>query len=479
MIFVRLFAIALLLHENTGLLTRGRSYFQTCFVPAFGLTLPPAGMVALHGSLVTLCLILVFAPSLWPLYPLLLLALTLLIASYSLRLSNHLLAAWFLCLLLCVDLVFQTPERRGLVPTAFFLSGTQIVVGLVYALAFLHKLNPEYLSPEMSCGSFLGCDYMRSRVGIRHPRLLRVQGFLSIYGILALEGGIPVLLLFPATRPLGLLCAVLLHLPLALIGNAHFAGLMYAGLSAFVALDVWPVLLHTAFDLSRVKLVLLTLLGLYLGHRFGGYGYRRRAPAYGHQLFFGVYFVAALTVCLALLRRGPLPATFSWGGPLPHALLLLLTAAFLLNGLAPYLGLKTNFSFAMFSNLRPSPWRHLLWRAEWRPLNLARYIQVESIQGIPPSVQHKENKEWGDALRPALETLAQPEQWLYSEYFFHEALRLLCRTAPTIGVTYMQGGQRFEVQDYAQETAMHPPRYRRLCLFPYTLPRDPAVRHCD
>ena len=84
----------------------------------------------------------------WALYPLLLLALSLLIASYSLRLSNHLVAAWFMGLLLCLDLLFQTPARRGLAPTPFFLSGVQIVVGLTYALAFLHKLNPEYLSPR-------------------------------------------------------------------------------------------------------------------------------------------------------------------------------------------------------------------------------------------------------------------------------------------------------------------------------------------
>ncbi len=473
MIFVRLFAIALLLHENHGLFTRGRSYFQTCFLPTFGLTLPPAGMMALHGSLVTLCAVLLLVPFLWLLYPLLLLVLTLIIASYSLRLSNHLVAAWVMCLLLCVDLLFQTPERRGLAPTAFFLSGVQIVVGLTYALACLHKLNPEYLSPQMSCGSFLGCGYLKDRVSIRHPRLLQVQSFLSIYGILGLEGAIPALLLFPATRPLGLLCAVLLHLPLALIGNAHFAGFMYAGLSAFVAPNEWPRLLHSAFAFSPGKLALYALLGLYLGHRFGVYGHRLRLPAYGHQLFFGVYFLAALAVSLTLLRGGPLPATFSWGGLAAHALLLGVTAAFLLNGLSPYLGLKTNFSFAMFSNLRPVPWRHLLWRAEWRPFNLARYVQIEAIHGVSL------DGEWGSVLKPALAKLTQPEQWLYSEYFFHESLRLLCRTAPAIQVTYTQNGRRFEVCDYAQETAARPPRYRRLALFPYVLPRDPAVRHCD
>ena len=477
MLFVRLFALALLLHENTGLFTQGRGYFTTCFLPALGLNLSRRGMIALHGGLIALCLVLLVRPSLWVLYPPLLLALSVLIASYSLRLSNHLVAAWFMGLLLCLDLLFQTPDRRGLAPTPFFLSGVQIVVGLTYALAFLHKLNPEYLSPSMSCGSYLGCEYLEHRVNIRHPALLKIQGFLSIYAILALEGIIPPLLLFPATRPLGILLAVLLHLPLGLLVHVHFAAVMYAGLSAFIAPGDWPHVLASAFALSRIKLILYLLLGLYLGHRFGSYGYKRRLLAYGHQLFFGVYFLAVLAVSLTLLHSGPLRTTFAWGEAAPRVLLILLTGAYLLNGLGPYLGLKTNFSFAMFSNLRPDPWRHLLWRAHWRPLR-APYVRIELIEGLPDIA----GGNWGEVLKPVLERFGQPRRWQYSPYFFHEGLRLLCRTAkptPVIRIVYTEGGRRHEVQDYAREAAAHPPRYRRLGLFPYTLPLDPAVRHCD
>ena len=59
-------------------------------MPALGLNLPPRGMAALHGSLIALCAVLL---PLWVLCPLLFLALSLLLASYSLRLSNHLIAA--------------------------------------------------------------------------------------------------------------------------------------------------------------------------------------------------------------------------------------------------------------------------------------------------------------------------------------------------------------------------------------------------
>lgn len=475
MLFVRLFALALLFHENTGLFTRGRSYFTTCFLPTFGLRLSPRGMIALHGSLIVLCAALLVWPSLWPLYPLLLLALSLLIASYSLRLSNHLVAAWFMGLLLCLDLLFQTPARRGLAPTPFFLSGVQIVVVLTYLLAFLHKLNPEYLSPRMSCGSYLGCEYLERRVNIRHPALLKIQGFLSIYAILALEAVVPILLLFPQTRALGLVLAVLLHLPLGFLVHVHFSTLMYAGLSVFVSPQDWPRVLAATFALSRARLALYVLLGLYLGHRFGGYGYARRLPAYLHQLLFGVYFLAVFAVSLTLLHRGPLPATFAWGSPFQRVLLLTLTLAYLVNGLGPYLGLKTNFSFAMFSNLRPIPWSHLLWRAKWRPLHLARYVRIETIHGLPEAVE-------GVMPQLVLERLREPDRWQYTDYFFHEGLGLLCRTAkptPVIRLVYTEDGRRHETLDYAREAAANPPRPLRLGLFPYALPLDPEVRHCD
>jgi len=171
MLFVRLFVLALLLHENTGLFTQGRSYFTTCFVPALGLNLPPRGMAALHGSLIALCAVLLVLPRLWVLYPLLFLALSLLLASYSLRLSNHLIAAWFMGLLLCLDLLFQSPGLRGLAPTPFFLSGVQIVVGLTYALAVLFHRPGFGVRPEPDQADLVVLARPVSRPPLRQLRL--------------------------------------------------------------------------------------------------------------------------------------------------------------------------------------------------------------------------------------------------------------------------------------------------------------------
>ena len=132
----------------------------------------------------------------------------------------------------------------------------------------------------------------------------------------------------------------------------------------------------------------------------------------------------------------------------------------------------------MFSNLRPDPWHHLLWRAEWWPLHWAHYIRIEKIEGLPAPTAGASGRE----MVSTLECLRQPDRWQYSDYFFHESLRLLCRTAqppPVIHVVYTEGGRRHEIEDYAREAADCPPHYLRLALFPYTLLLDPGVRHCD
>ena len=208
MLFVQLFALALLVHEALWLCQDGETYFSGCFLPAWGLSLTRPQVRAAHLTLIALAGAILARPGLWPLYPALLAVLSLLIASYSLRLSNHLVIAWFMALALCLDLLFRTPAHRGIEPASFLFVGIRMIMLLTYLLAFFHKLNPEYLSFDQSCGACLGRGHLENR-RIRNPRIITGYSFLAIYGTLTLEAGIPVLLLLLATRPLGLCLAIL------------------------------------------------------------------------------------------------------------------------------------------------------------------------------------------------------------------------------------------------------------------------------
>lgn len=477
LIFARLFALALLFHEGLWVCQDGDTYLSCCFLPALGLRLSPRLLRTTHVTLIALCLAVLARPQLWALYPALLVALSLVIASYSLRLSNHLVIAWFMALLLCLDLLFQAPSRRGAEPTPFLFAGVQLLVALTYFIAFFHKLNAEYLSSRLSCGAGLARLYLENR-RLRSPRLIRAYRLLAIYATLILEAGVPVLLLVPATRPLGLCLAILLHLPFGLLCQFHFSTLMYAGLAAFVPTAAWPRLAAALLSPGGPALAVALVLGAILGGRFGVSDvFRHRRAAFVLQILFGVYTMAALGVGGAFLSLGAAPAVGggveAWG----RVGLLLVGLAFLLNGMGPYLGLKTEFSLAMFSNLRHEPWRHLLFPGAWRPFDLASYVQVERIEGLPERGRHKGG--WMADL--VLTCLLRPQQWQYSSYFFHEGLRLVCRSTgptPVIRVVYVERGQWHEVADYAREVAPLPPHYLRATLFPYKLPRDASLPHC-
>jgi hypothetical protein len=479
MMFIRLLALGLLFHEILNLGISGRTYFTRCFVPTFGLFLKPVQICIVHLTLMALCGILVVEPQWRVLYPFLFVLLTLIIASYSLRLSNHLVLAWFMALLLCLDLVFQRPVHWIGAPSPFVYAGVQMLIVMAYLLAFFHKLNADYLCSQCSCGAWLADLYIQIR-SIPGKPAKRLLTWLAIYGTLVLELLIPLCLLSPRTRPFGLCLAVLLQLGLGLLVHVHFSVLMYAGLAAFIPAHEWPGLITTVFAHRAVTLVLFTLLGLCIGLRFGvwnGRGYRFPAVTLIQQMFFGVISVGGLAVGSALLHRGTLPAD-AWEHQNRIGFLAVIGAGFLFNGLCPYLGLKTNFSLAMFSNLRPDRWCHLIIPASWVKFRLATYVEVLSIEGLPDL---NDQDDYSPAM-VAITAFKQSSTIKYSSYFFHEGVQLLCQIiGPTqpISITYIEGNIRNDVSDYAVSCLSHPPCYLKLGLFPYTLPLDPGARHCD
>ena len=237
----------------------------------------------------------------------------------------------------------------------------------------------------MSCGSYLGCEYLEHRINIRHPALLKIQGFFSIYAILVLEGCHPAAVPVPGR-----------HAPWACFWPScstcrwDFWSMSISPRSCMPGLSVFvpPGELAARADRDlrpeqgKARLV------------------RPARPLFGPSFWRLRLSAPPARVSASALFRRLLPsrsccqpdAAASAGrcGPRsPGAALFsarcfsILTLAYLVNGLGPYLGLKTNFSFAMFSNLRPIPWGHLLWRASWRPLQFARYVRIETIHGLP------------------------------------------------------------------------------------------------
>lgn len=265
-----------------------------------------------------------------------------------------------------------TTMRAGKVPTpgavfdgiAPFLRVSLLVV---YAFAALAKMNTNFLDPAVSCASSLS-----RQVVWFDPSLLdgRWQVEPAIWGTVLVEVALPVLLAVSRTRLLGLAVGVGFHTVLALAGNVPFTALAFALYVAFLPPDT-P---------ERVRTLLAGHPGLTLwadrnrptrgGQTLAlavlvGTPSARLSTLIGDGTRIAVVLLALGGAVLLVLSRRVAPGPPRAPGRSIRSLHPLLAVGLLvlvLNGLCPYLGLKTDTSFEMFSGLRTEPgaWNNLV-----------------------------------------------------------------------------------------------------------------------
>jgi len=250
---------------------------------------------------------------------------------------------------------------------------------LVYAAAAIAKMNTSFFDGDASCAAS-----MSRQVAWFDPSLLdgswRVAP--AIWGTVLIEVALPVLLAVPRTRVLGLVVGGAFHTVLALAGNVPFSALALALYVAFLPTDAPARLRALAAErpgLGRWARRARHWGGspaafpLAVGCWLAGAVIFSFEPAVGGalisngtRLFVVLVVLAAgilLTLCLAWRGGGgggprvyP-PRSLRLGHPVFVVGILLLVA----NSLSPYLGLKTESTFTMFSNLHTEDgyWNHL------------------------------------------------------------------------------------------------------------------------
>jgi hypothetical protein len=232
----------------------------------------------------------------------------------------------------------------------------RVEVLLLYAFATLAKLNTAYLDPEVSCGALLADELIPTALRGSGP-LVDFVRFASIGVSILAEGTIPLLLLFVRTRHWGITFALVFHLLLGLHphqGIYSFSTLIYTHLFLFTDRR-WQGGLQSMLRSVGPARFCLAAGALVLGGAtvmFGGLwalGFERR---FGFSLWFVWSVLAASLYWLLVARtRGPEDGPPSVAAR-PSPWLWILPLLVVLNGLCPYLGLKTETSFTMFSNLR-------------------------------------------------------------------------------------------------------------------------------
>lgn len=263
-----------------------------------------------------------------------------------------------------------------------FLRASMIVV---YVFAALAKMNAAFLDPVISCAS-----WMSHQVLWFDPSLLagRWQVEPAIWGTVLIESALPILLAIRRTRRLAVLLGIVFHTVLALAGNVPFTALAFAFYVAFLPLDAperarallggrgglprWVGRTRSRGFTRPIVFAILVggwLVGAALGPTKSTPGLLGTPAAQmsnvigdGARLVVVVLAVGGIVLLLSQ-RAAPDPSMRPKRSlRVGHPILAVGILALMLNGSCPYLGLKTDTSFAMFSGLRTEPgaWNHLV-----------------------------------------------------------------------------------------------------------------------
>lgn len=240
---VQLIGSGLLLHELVYLSSKGGGHLVETTAPVLGLRVPAPLCVVLHLGIVLGSASLVLAPTAAGIVTSLV-VLSLRIACFPVRLSNHLIVAWFFLLALSLDALIAH-DRQDIVGV-FGLGAIQIITTLTYGIAGLHKLSHDYLHPRMSCGPGLIVHYLLQR-GVRLRKWPRIVEPIGIHAVLLSELLPPALLLVNGTRSLAITLAFFMHIAFGFLAHIHFSTMMFAGLSAFCPDELLAAILSISF----------------------------------------------------------------------------------------------------------------------------------------------------------------------------------------------------------------------------------------
>lgn len=289
-------------------------------------------------------------------------------------LGNH----WLLTGLLAAAVCLASLDRRPAAP----VTAAQAVLLVFYGFAAFAKLNADFFDPATSCATYYAAEGARS-LGWDIARPDGSAGMALAVVVALTELSIPVLLLLRRTRLHGVALAVVFHAVVAL-DHRHqfydFTSLLTVGFLTFL-----PGAAATGFVAAvaaRIRPRLVQAAGAVLAVVAGWLAQSDVDVDVPFELGYAAWTATAILVVPLVLRwvwrhRSAAPehqGRFAWAAAPVVALAVL-------NGLAPYLELKTGAAWNMYANLRTvdGDSNHFLVRATL-PLTDAQEDLVEVVE---------------------------------------------------------------------------------------------------
>lgn len=293
------------------------------------------------------------------------------------ELPNHILFSALISFTIVVAMLLETMRRRDapLHEAAFARYAPVLRLELLglYFFVVLHKINTDYMDPQVSCGWQLYLGIVERFPFLPAPSWLGKPTLLSA---LALEAIIPALLFFRMTAKFGLIIGTLFHLSLALHPNifiSSFTTLMLAMYLLFAQKDALNEVMDQVMKLRVIAwtcdktwrpcaviigifmviaaIALIRIGGKWTARNVIGQTHLTLKPAF--VMLWWLWILPFSAVFFATAKR--MTSDRKWTTARLKPMLGPAVLGFILvmfNGFTPYLGLKNKNSFAMFSNLR-------------------------------------------------------------------------------------------------------------------------------
>jgi len=254
----------------------------------------------------------------------------------------------------------------------------QLCVVALYFFTIWHKLNFDFVDPEVSCSRRLSARLFLY-FGGKIPDIL---GPAAVALTILAETALPVGLAFRRTQVWTALFGLGFHYLLGLAGFYGFSVTMMALLPLFIM----PTLARAVSGYTRPHRVTINRLSVlaYVGLMLVAKARNVHTGWVTGHLFVAVPIAVGALLWLNWGKPGKLEPGRSVGDALRQPTWLwLVPGLVVLNGLSPFLGFKTEYSYAMYSNLRTEGGKsnHLIWR---RPLALFGY-QTDLVRVLPGS----------------------------------------------------------------------------------------------
>lgn len=278
---------------------------------------------------------------------------------------NHIVFSWVINGCLLTSFVVVAVRQRGVDNPAFastwfeaFAPWLRVFVCILYAITVFHKINVSYFDLDWSCAASLHLE-IDERIHLLPDATWAL--YAAVYGTLIIECLIPVLLFYKRTRYAGIILGMLFHALLALHphpGLYSFSATMFALFTVFLSAEIAMAMKPTPWMVSIWRLALYIWgAWIFIWLMRGVLPAAMDLPAWLTRFWilglggFYIYFGFSLYMLVRAVMSSDNDSRKLQGNYSTIRALAFFAAIIVLNALGPYFGLRTQSSFAMFSNL--------------------------------------------------------------------------------------------------------------------------------